>query len=883
MEIKNSDGQHWISLKGKKNWLLKNARSWKLSFYLFIGSLFMVYSLLIFIYGGHCYSEFEDNIKSVRDSFAIFVSVSFSRIRQTKKADQIRIDIKPKNFRSLSLQRERALRKDKLFVTKADYVPAMIQHGDEAIKVKLRLKGDHIDHLQGKKWSFRIIVKGNNTILGMKRFSIHHPKTRNYLNEWLFHQTLRREGLLGLRYQFIRVVLNQEDLGIYALEEHFDEYLLGHNQLHDGPIVRFNEEFFWKEIAQKSAFNQAKMSSGSYLSSGIDTFQTTKWISKPSNHKQYLKAVHLLELFRRGQLKTSQVFDVEKLAKFFALTDLMGAEHGSRWHNARFYYNPITSKLQPIGFDGNAGQPVRSLCATINGNYLGNHASQIGHSYYARVFYDETFFRRYVKALNRISEPAYLDNLFASLDVNLAINLNILKSEFFRPHFSKKVYRENQEYIKAILNPVKGLHAYQYRVDENEIELQVASIQPLPIEVDSVSYKDSVTFQANGKIILPAKVPRKLTNYQNIKFGIPADFAWDDSMRSNLKINYRILGTDQTRSETVFPWSYMRNDFAKHDFIRQSSNIHAFDFLKINEELKQISIQRGTWTIDQDLIVPEDYHLVCPSGVKINLIDSATILSYSSIYFIGNEEEPIVISSDNSSGQGLTVMSSSEQSVLKFVKFHNLAASAKNGWELTGAITFYESPVQIANCQFIGSRSEDSLHIMRSEFMIRNTVFSHSFSDALDIDFCEGEVMESSFLHCGNDAIDVSGSIVQVKDVTIDGCGDKGLSAGENSEMLVHRVDIKNAKIGLASKDLSQVSVDQLKIDNSHYGLVAFQKKPEFSGGLIMATHLEMKNIKTLYLVEEKSAIVINQKKINTYQEDVKKILYGVKDEKSML
>ena len=42
--------------------------------------------------------------------------------------------------------------------------------------------------------------------------------------------------------------------------------------------------------------------------------------------------------------------------------------------------------------------------------------------------------------------------------------------------------------------------------------------------------------------------------------------------------------------------------------------------------------------------------------------------------------------------------------------------------------------------------------------------------------------------------------------------------------MLVHRVDVKNAKIGLASKDLSRVSVDRLKIDNSHYGLVAFQK-----------------------------------------------------------
>ena len=65
--------------------------------------------------------------------------------------------------------------------------------------------------------------------------------------------------------------------------------------------------------------------------------------------------------------------------------------------------------------------------------------------------------------------------------------------------------------------------------------------------------------------------------------------------------------------------------------------------------------------------------------------------------------------------------------------------------------------------------------------------------------------------------------------------------------------------------------------------VVAFQKKPEFSGGLIEATHLEMKNLKTPYLVEEKSTIVINHKKINTYQENVKKILYDVKDEKNTL
>ena len=131
-------------------------------------------------------------MKSVRDSVAIFTSAGFSHVRKTEEVDQIRINVNPKDFHKLSLQKELALKQGKLFVTESDYVSATIQHENETIKVKLRLKGDHIDHLQGKKWSFRIVVKGNNTILGMRRMSIHHPKTRNYLNEWLFHQALAK-------------------------------------------------------------------------------------------------------------------------------------------------------------------------------------------------------------------------------------------------------------------------------------------------------------------------------------------------------------------------------------------------------------------------------------------------------------------------------------------------------------------------------------------------------------------------------------------------------------------------------------------------------------------------------------------------------------------
>ena len=51
----------------------------------------------------------------------------------------------------------------------------------------------------------------------------------------------------------------------------------------------------------------------------------------------------------------------------------------------------------------------------------------------------------------------------------------------------------------------------------------------------------------------------------------------------------------------------------------------------------------------------------------------------------------------------------------------------------------------------------------------------------------------SSFINSGNDAIDVSGSIIELQNIFINGVGDKALSAGENSRMTAHQIEIKNA------------------------------------------------------------------------------------------
>jgi hypothetical protein len=795
-------------------------------------------------------------------------------------AENITIDIKHEDFMRLAHQREIALKEGHLVVGENDYVPATIRYKNESKKVRIRLKGDWLDHLNTDKWSFRIKLKGDNTLFGMKQFSIQHPKTRSYIYEWIYHRALKREGVISLRYEFIDVTLNGKNLGIYALEEHFEKRLIENNQLREGPIVRFNENLMLAErVQQKWPFPDAKTNgNSSYLAVDIDTFQTNKMFSNSSSYAQHTHAIYLLESFRRGDLKTSDVFDIQKLGKFFAISDLIGAQHSIYWQNLRFYYNPITSHLEPIGFDGDSGQLIKAISLSIG--------PEAGIIFIDTIFNDPLFLEQYVKALERVSEESYLDTLLADLNVELEKNLNIIYNEFPYFDFSIDILYRNQKYIKTVLNPIKGLHAYFHNSSKDQIQIELGNIQSIPVEVLNISYKDSFLFQPIQiqKIILPESpvLQSEPVYYQIASFRFPENFDWSDTMSKDLKINYKIVGTNRMRQETVFPLSYLGDDFVENDFIRQKPNVHEFNFLVLDESTQKIFIKPGIWILDRNLIIPKGFRVIGAEGTQLNLSNSAKILSHSPLQFIGSEEYPIVIQSTDGTGQGIVVMNADQASFLKFVTFNNLANPSQNDWELTGAVTFYESPVHISHSKFIGNRSEDALNIVRSEFSIDKTIFTDIFSDAVDADFSKGKITNSFFLKAGNDAIDASGSVLEIENINLDGIGDKGLSFGEICKISATDIDIKNAYIAIASKDKSETTIRGIHISNSSVGLTVYQKKPEFGPANMRVHTLQMKGVNTPYLLEEQSLLIIDNKAIEAKKKNVYQTLYGSENNKAV-
>jgi hypothetical protein len=772
------------------------------------------------------------------------------------------IDVKFKHYKILKAQRDEALRTGRFFAD--GYVPAVIGINGESYKVKIRPKGDKIDHFEGDKWSFRVKVKGDNTILGMKTFSLHHPKTRNYLSEWLFQKILKHEGIISLRYDFIDVVVNGQDLGIYAIEEHFEKRLIENNLRKEGPIIKFSEDDYWNP---KRILSDEE----SYLSSKIDGFNYKKVSEDSVIYDQYRRAVTLLKNYRNGKLKFNQVFDLDLFAKHFALSRLFTAGHGERWHNRRFYLNPITDILEPIGFDSNA---MNLRVESNSGVDLFNNSNL--HYWIQAESMNYELISLISKYMEKYLSHGWLDSTMVEFTDDYDRLYRTIQGEWPEYRLDKNILFDNQKLFISELNPVNPLQCYMKRSGNEKLELLFGNSQSYPIEVKSVEIDGLLEIFPDERLVIPGKIKGGPMGFSENTFHLPNHYDMSSISSKNITVSFGVLGTSRTTKVEVLNWDFFPDSTVASLYLNRESNVDQFDFISISDTTNEIYISQGSHKIDRDIHIPSGYRVICTKGTTIDLVMNSAIVIKSSIEFIGSDDFPIKIISSDSSGQGIFILEADDKSVLENVNFYNLSNPKKNNWSLTGAVTFYKSDVDIRNCIFSSNIvGDDYLNIVRSEFLIDQSLFINTKADALDADFCRGIITDSYFSNCGNDGIDISGSNVKIDYVTLDGIGDKGISAGENSYMDIKDIKISNSEIGICSKDKSSILGLNLNLENVRIGLTAFQKKSEYGPGNINCSQINISNIEIPYLIEKGSICKIDGGIVESNNERVNELLYG--------
>lgn len=774
--------------------------------------------------------------------------------------EEMQLDIKHEDLQRLAYCRKLSLEAGYLIDSSKEYVPAEVTFQGKKHKIKMRLKGTLPDHWSDeKKWSFRVKVKGEKSVMGMKIFALQHPKTRNYLYEWFAQTMFDDNDILAVRYHFVRLNLNGTDLGIYALEENFDKRIIESNGRREGPILKFGSEKYGAGDNRIEHY-------------GIDVERDPK----------YQRGIDLLESFRTGKLQPHEVFDTRLMARYFAIADLIDAPHAAASHNIRFYYNPITALIEPIAYDAELFINEHLVREGMIGEYLYHSQEEdrdkiniiSSENFHIRLFSDPVFFAAYVKELEKIANGNILESFFERHRAEIDEKLSIIHKSFPQHLFEEDLFYKRKELIQKRLSQKDLLYAFPYKNDL-QLLLNFQNASPWPLQIESVSYGGQ-TFPLEKPFVLDAVLPD--SNEDPALKEIAFHWPLTDSLYNyaDLKVQYRILGATTVKEVAIQEHKHVSHYNLENDFMRRKPNATEFPFVQVDENKKEIHFHSGNWVLDKDMIIGSGYKVIVRAPFSLDMKNLAKLHSYSKLDFQGTEEDPIRFFSSDSTAQSVNVIRADEWSELNYVSFDNLSNSNVDVWSLPGSVVFYESPVNINHCTFSNNRGgDDCINIFRSNFTLTNSSLINTNADALDLDFSDGDIIACKFTNVGNDAIDISGSKIVVTDVLVDGAEDKGLSAGENSYMKLTNITVRNSAIAVASKDKSRIDSEGLRLEDCYLGFTAFQKKPEFDKGEIYVEAYTGENIKELSLIETNSIFYLNGKLIETNQDRVKEVMYG--------
>lgn len=436
----------------------------------------------------------------------------------------LRISMEQEVIDSLSAIRDRALEAGVLNEGKDVYFPAMLHWQQDSLPATLRLKGGLLDHLRTHKWSFRVRLQPGDTILGMETFSLQHPNTRNFTHEWLFHRALAHVGVPHLKYDLIDVHINGKDLGLHAIEQHFDSTLLARLGRGSGPILKYDDEVrigALREMAERMFDSEPPIQAG-WIAAPVDVFHG-KWArATPARAARFQQGVLALEGFRNGTRSTSEVFDHVAMAKLFALSDLLGAQHSNDWRNLRFLVDSLSGKLVPIGFDGNAGEPIPAIRALREQGPIRFGPSPT-ENFYERLFSDLVFFEAYIAYADTFSAMGWLEQMLASQQEELGRAVEVVRGEFPNFRHSLEVYLHDRVVMRQTIRPGYMGAAYLHERGQGRYTIAVTNAHALPIRIHGY-LAGTDTIVVEKEIILPPRDPGSPLTYRRISIvGIPQD------------------------------------------------------------------------------------------------------------------------------------------------------------------------------------------------------------------------------------------------------------------------------------------------------------------------------------------------------------------------
>ena len=481
----------------------------------------------------------------------------------------LNIEISPKNYQLIMTLKDEAIKNRLTLQEHKKRVPAVISYKKNKFDVRLRLKGDGADsHLADSKWSMRITVN-NDLFEGMKSFSLQDPRRRSYMSSFLLRKFTENEKLITNRFNLMPVSINGKYMGIYNYEEvpdhNMTKFLTGINNI----VIMVDDDNMFREAAGNEK-NETHLQNVSdyYYNSVIKAHSFNDVLNDKILKKDFERASKLLNGLRGEKLAASEVFDLDRLSLWLALTDLFGAYHGECFTNIKLIYDRDLDRLYPIVFDAFSENVWSSIAFHEYKMFKLSSVFNVLHRWCpsrtempTQALLDENLVEKYLTKLDEITTPEYIDNVMKNIRPQIDKYMKILNLEYpqFKIEDEVRRLKENAKYLRSVyFYPELPFNAY---LTENELKNSLILVNRKPVPIKILSLTDITTNQVfnvseeYNDFILKNNIPGIPATPIKINFDCPSKDCFSKRKIENLRVEAKVIGTSKSALIKINNWS----------------------------------------------------------------------------------------------------------------------------------------------------------------------------------------------------------------------------------------------------------------------------------------------------------------------------------------
>ena len=787
-------------------------------------SVFFLFSFLLLTLSNHqtLFAKNKDKINSFGCNNEL--SKNFFLNYENLKIKNIEIDIN--NYRNWTVNNIRIITSNTRFIPnylkKKFKASIQVNYEDGTfcnLSGRIRHSGDAKDHIGLKDNSIIQSLDINldhGNIKGITKFKLFKPDARGVLEDVVIQtQILRDFGYLAPRSAKVNVRVNETE-SIMLFQEKAAKELLEFNNRREGPIFEGDQKYFFKLVQDIPDNNLSNWSVGTPI---LRNKSMKVMLAKSTNSRVVNRGIVQKEIYLKSLNKLNLIylywanrFQDEKNNYFFFDYDLDNELLG-------FFDKKNIIKLDKYNL---------LMQATNSHHALGPDA---------RKFYWNAI-ENYYEPINYDANP----DIDRETPTTTSVNLRLPTSKFYEQSFDELEINLKNINIQ-ILN--KKIATNGLNLSEIELKNKVNKILK-NLKKIQINYFDTI----NDEIISHNKfkpIKNILSKFNNVLNEIDPNALLikhdeKDNRLQKCKIFLKecknlLINDDQLTSLLE---GELKIDDTNYQYLGQNFDIK---FLTENQGYeKKLNLGKTSIFYEKgiDVQLDEDSKVI-----KINQNQAG-----AKIYFINGELKNYTIIY-----QGLDITKGENNfNLLEFPKNYPI-----DNLGLTGCLSFINLEVNKVNIQANNSSCEDTVNFINSKGQVNNIKIQNSFSDALDVDFSEMTFNNVNITNAFNDCVDFSSGNYNLKNLQLENCGDKGLSIGEKSKINLESIDIKNANVGVATKDSSVLYLKNATMNNLKTCVSAYNKKQEFFGGYVEMENLSCKNYFSKVDLDDLSKIILKK------------------------